>query len=922
IYSRNQGVSSLNETLARKYEQSLWSNLARIGFEYYHEDGLIWTSKKNDDGEFVLYAGDQNGNDILEFVVPQLFLTRLIQKYRWKFFKQFQEQELPAEAISDSLSIPKYEKTYLEIRMNESGFKSWLQKFEESYWYDFSKAWFLDFGDDRIDVSYLPDTQTMTLEIEEKKIKYRILRQQVPRILQKLAQNEQCKRSLNIHDEVVKLNYSLEITDEHELKVTPVLEFPDAEQPLLLSPEAIEKPVLLGKYVYLTQAGFYPFERKVDYYDSSIFKMEEVRIPNDRIFNVVIEYKKHIDHGDFYYVSPSLQHKSSNQDVKMVDVFIDDVEDDWLYLSIKYRIGDETISFLEIYRALKSGKRFLIGKNSWIDLHDVNFKWLFSLFNDQDWQLNFSNKNSAPNFKIRKMSFIKLNAHLALKKKVNSRHSIEHIVEKLTQFKPSSKIPALNRRNYQLRDYQKNGLEWLWFLYENHLSGLLCDDMGLGKTFQSLALIDAAIRNQQRQMRFLVVCPTSVLPHWYDKLQQLGKRVKILLYYGGDRSLDPISDRRYLIILTSYGILRNDLDKLAPHEFELAIFDEIQTAKNKASLTNAALNQLNCRVRLGLTGTPIENSLSELKALFDIVLPDYLGGDFSFRKQYIVPIERHQNKNKREELRKIIQPFVLRRTKQQVLQELPPKIEDIRKCSLSEDQVGLYQKVIEERAKTLVAQLYNQNNEVPYIHIFAVLSLLKQICNHPAQLEDSELDYRKYQSGKWDLFCELLEESLNSGFKVVVFSQYLNMLALIEQYLDDNQIQFATIKGSTINRKQMIDRFNNDPECRVFSGSLRASGQGIDLIGGSVVIHYDRWWNAAVEDQATDRVHRIGQIRGVQVFKLVTEGTLEEKIDRLIYKKKKLMDDLMQPNDVKSVKHFSREELIEMLTFNPSKIGV
>lgn len=180
---------------------------------------------------------------------------------------------------------------------------------------------------------------------------------------------------------------------------------------------------------------------------------------------------------------------------------------------------------------------------------------------------------------------------------------------------------------------------------------------------------------------------------------------------------------------------------------------------------------------------------------------------------------------------------------------------------------------------------------------------------------DKNLDYNQYRSGKWDLFCELLEESLNSGLKVVVFSQYLNMLALIEAYLKDQNIDFATIKGETKNREEMITKFNTDPNCMVFTGSLRAAGLGADLTGGSVVIHYDRWWNAAREDQATDRVYRIGQTRGVQVFKLVTEGTLEQKIDQIINKKKKLMNDLVQVDDAKLFKQFDRKELLELLQF-------
>jgi SNF2 family DNA or RNA helicase len=548
-------------------------------------------------------------------------------------------------------------------------------------------------------------------------------------------------------------------------------------------------------------------------------------------------------------------------------------------------------------------------------LFSSDFSWIQALVEDQAVQFDESNERSL-RLKVSKMNFIKINAYLPRRGVLETHPSLTHRLERLKNLQPYTEAPTLAGRKYQLREYQKTGYEWFWFLYENNLSGLLCDDMGLGKTYQSLALIDAMTIKHNHPTNFLVVCPTSVLPHWHDKLKQLKKKVNIHLYYGSERKLSKIKKEKYSVVLTSYGILRNDLDKLSEIPFELAIFDEIQTAKNKASLTNAAVNQLESKMRIGLTGTPIENNLGELKALFDIILPDYLGTDPQFRKKYVAQIERQENRERLDELQQIIRPFVLRRTKNQVLQELPPKIEEIRKCELSEEQVRLYQEIINTRAQSLLAQLYRKTENVPYIHIFAVLSYLKQICNHPAQLEKGCRDYNKYQSGKWDLFCELLEESLNSGFKVVVFSQYLNMLALIEAYLTDNQIEFATIKGSTRNRKEMIERFNNDPQCKVFTGSLRASGFGIDLIGGSVVIHYDRWWNAAREEQATDRVYRIGQTRGVQVFKLITEGTLEEKIDRLIRRKKQLMDELVKEDDANVIKNFTRNELIELLTYS------
>jgi SNF2 family DNA or RNA helicase len=289
--------------------------------------------------------------------------------------------------------------------------------------------------------------------------------------------------------------------------------------------------------------------------------------------------------------------------------------------------------------------------------------------------------------------------------------------------------------------------------------------------------------------------------------------------------------------------------------------------------------------------------------------------DSVFETHFRFPIEEGGDKRTGEKLSRMIHPFTLRRKKEQVLKELPPKIEDIRRCSLSEDQIRLYRDVVENQGRDLVQTLKNSDSSVPYIHVFAVLNYLKQICNHPAMLEGETKDYNRYSSGKWDLFVELLEESLGSGQKVVVFSQYVKMLELIESFLNDQGIEFATIKGHTRRRAEAIKRFNTDPKCMVFSASLRAAGLGIDLVGGSVVIHYDRWWNAAREEQATDRVHRIGQRRGVQVFKIITDRTLEEKIDTIISRKKQLMDSVVKQDDKSLLKQFTRQDLIEMMSF-------
>jgi SNF2 family DNA or RNA helicase len=345
----------------------------------------------------------------------------------------------------------------------------------------------------------------------------------------------------------------------------------------------------------------------------------------------------------------------------------------------------------------------------------------------------------------------------------------------------------------------------------------------------------------------------------------------------------------------------------------MAVFDEVQHIKNSQTQAYQAALAVCAACKIGLTGTPIENSLSDLKSLMDLMVPGYLESDAAFEERYSTVIEADLDSSRRPELERLIAPFILRRLKKSVLTELPPKIEDQRTCRLSDDQVKLYRDTIGSRRADALAPLYDTEAVIPYIHIFALLTLLKQICNHPALLEEDGSDYDRYESGKWELFKELLAESLDSGQKVVVYSQFLKMIAIIEDHLKQQKIDCAVLTGSTRNRGTLIRRFNTDPECRVFVGSLKAGGIGIDLTAASVVIHYDRWWNAAREDQATDRVHRIGQSRGVQVFKLVTEGTLEEKIAAIIARKKNLMERVLKEDDPGLLKTFTRQDLVDML---------
>jgi superfamily II DNA or RNA helicase len=485
------------------------------------------------------------------------------------------------------------------------------------------------------------------------------------------------------------------------------------------------------------------------------------------------------------------------------------------------------------------------------------------------------------------------------------------ILERLLALQPSQVRPSPEGLRSALRAYQKIGLDWLLFLYENGLGGLLCDDMGLGKTHQAMGLMVALREQLGRPGPFLVVAPTSVVSHWRDKIRDHAPGLHSHLHHGRERSL-PAEFPPGSVLLTSYGVLRNDLERLQQIAFDVAVVDEVQQVKNRQTQGHRAVAELQAGMKLGLTGTPIENDLGDLKALFDLVLPGYLGSDRRFLERY----------GTREpgplacgipELQRAIAPFLLRRVKSAVLHELPDKIEDVRACALSEEQRDLYHDAMTAKAGPLVEALADESAPVPYLHVFALLNRLKQICDHPALVRGRTAEYEKHASGKWELFVEVLAESLDSGQKVVVFTQFLGMIAIMEAHLRAIGVGFATLTGASTERGALVDRFNRDPACRVFLGSLKAGGTGIDLVGGSVVIHYDRWWNAAREDQATDRVHRIGQRRAVQVFKLVTEATVEERIAAIIDRKRRLADDVLQADDPHLAKIFTREELIRIL---------
>jgi superfamily II DNA or RNA helicase len=537
---------------------------------------------------------------------------------------------------------------------------------------------------------------------------------------------------------------------------------------------------------------------------------------------------------------------------------------DFLEVEIAFDAGEETIAATDIARARRDGVRALIRGSLWIDVTDPQFAWL-----------DDATIGPQGHILVTKLELLRIRGSLRGKAIFRGDVSCERVFRLFDEVQTDVDAPSPAAFGIDLYGYQQTGYQWLWLLQQNGFGGLLCDDMGLGKTHQAIALI-RALSHVDPSHSVLIVCPTSVIDHWRDKLGR---------YLPGV----PVT-------LTTYGLVRSRFEQFRGKRFDLVVLDEMQTIKNSDTATHQALRGIEKRIAIGLTGTPIENHEGELHALLDFVVPGYLP----------------KHVDDRMLLRRLVRPFVLRRTKAQVLTELPPKIVDKRFCELTGDQRTLYRRVLESRARPLRAKL-RAGEVVSYVHIFAALNYLKQICNHPASAGGGFGD-SNVSSGKWDLFLELLDECMTSGLKVVVFSQYLQMLGLIEEHLHRNDIGYASIKGSTRERGAETSRFRDDPDCRVFTASLRAGGLGIDLTSASVVIHYDRWWNQAREDQATDRVHRLGQSKGVQVLKLISRNTIEEKIDALITRKGLLATELVQTDDPSLVKQFTRDELDELLS--------
>jgi superfamily II DNA or RNA helicase len=501
-----------------------------------------------------------------------------------------------------------------------------------------------------------------------------------------------------------------------------------------------------------------------------------------------------------------------------------------------------------------------------------------------------------------------------------SDEGFREFIQKLRNFSELEPVAMPEGFNGSLREYQKEGYNWLAFLREYGLSGILADDMGLGKTIQALALLLYHHKGHKQKHPSLVIAPTSVVYNWLAEAEKFSPNLNTALFLGRDRSellktLKSSKATKPDVIFTTYGIVRRDYEQLQEIQFDYVMLDEAQNIKNPESVGAQACKKLKALHRLALSGTPVENRLKELWSIFDFLMPGFLGSQRDFNEQFERPIEAGQTEAG-QKLRKIVHPFILRRLKSQVEKELPDRTDIINTCEMDDEQRSLYLDVLDECRQKVFGEIASRGLKRSSISVLAALLRLRQVCCDPRLLKNRDENEPVPSSAKLSGFMEMIEEIVDTGHKILVFSQFVEMLTLIRAELAKTSYTYEYIDGQTPAKERLdkVNRFNADESIPIFLISLKAGGTGLNLTGADYVIHYDPWWNPAVENQATDRAHRIGQTRHVFNYKLITRGTVEEKILAL-QKKKKELADLIIGGDESVAKELTKEDLEFLFSF-------
>ncbi len=509
-----------------------------------------------------------------------------------------------------------------------------------------------------------------------------------------------------------------------------------------------------------------------------------------------------------------------------------------------------------------------------------------------------------------------INRSFYLERLINTKKDInidknEKFIE-LIDFIQNSEINIDIDKNFEkkLRDYQKLGYKWLKTLATYKFGGILADDMGLGKTIQIIALLKSEI-DKENKLTSIVVCPSTLVLNWKAEVEKWCDSIKVLIINGtAEERIEKLNDyKEYNLIITSYDLLKRDIEHYENKMFKYIIADEAQYIKNSNTQNATSLKSLNGKIKFALTGTPIENSVAELWSIFDFIMPGYLYNYNKFKKKFEEPILKNDDKEALNRLKKLISPFILRRIKKDVLTELPEKNITIMKNEMEKEQEKIYLSYLAQTRKEVAEELNDNSFERSKFKILMLLTRLRQICCHPNLF----IENYNGSSGKLKQCIDLVVDAIESGHKILIFSSYTSMFEIIERELKKLNINYFKLVGNTpVSRRiEMVDEFNNDQSIKVFLISLKAGGTGLNLTSADVVIHYDPWWNISSENQATDRVYRIGQKNSVQVYKLITSDSIEEKINKMQERKEKLSKNILSTEET-FINKMSKEDILNL----------
>ncbi|MFN8344534.1 MAG: SNF2-related protein [Spirosomataceae bacterium] len=577
---------------------------------------------------------------------------------------------------------------------------------------------------------------------------------------------------------------------------------------------------------------------------------------------------------------------------------------DWFDLQVEVSFGDQTVALTEVRKAI-------LKKQNYVELKDGSFGLL-----PEEWVAQY-----APLFRFAKVDEKKGSLRLSkqhftilerYKEYIENPKLLDELDEKrekLLDFREIKKIKLPPNITAQLRPYQEEGYKWLHFLDEFGWGGCLADDMGLGKTLQMLTFLQE-LKNRNPKGTHLVVVPKTLIFNWQAEAAKFCPGLSLYVHTGPQRTKNSRIFNRYDIILSTYGSVRSDIEWLREFRFHYVILDEAQAIKNPDSMIAKAVKLLNAHNRLTMTGTPVENNTFDLYSQFDFLNPGFLGAEDFFRTEYATLIDKYQDKTRAAELRRLVYPFMLKRTKEEVAKDLPEKTETILYCEMDKRQRKVYNAFRDKYRDLIAGKIAEVGREQAAFLILEGLLKLRQICDSPALLSDDE-DYG-HESVKLEEIVREIEENA-SHHKIVIFSQFLKMLDLIRQKLERDRIPYEYLDGKTQDRAERVNRFQGDDECRVFLMSLKAGGVGLNLTEADYVYLVDPWWNPAVEQQAIDRVHRIGQTKRVFAYRMICKDTVEEKIVQLQERKRAIADDLIS-TEAGFLKKLSKDDILGLFS--------